>query len=88
MTDTTVIQRSRRRPRCSVASIALPDGDALIPRTKFAEETIGISDRTARRLNLPTVYISGVAYVRRDASLKIIADSATRKNQPQRRRRA
>jgi hypothetical protein len=86
MTDSTVIQRLRR-PRCSVANIALPDGDALIPRKKFAEETVGISDRTARRLNLPTVLISGVAYVRRDASLKILADSAKRRNQEQRRRR-
>ena len=39
-------------------------------------------------LNFPTIYIGGVAYVLRNASLQILADKVTRRNQPAKRRRA
>jgi hypothetical protein len=73
---TTKISR-RERP-----VIKLPDDD-LVPRRDFASE-IGVSDKTAKRLNLPTTYVGNVAYVLRGASLKIIADKVERPNQPTR----
>jgi hypothetical protein len=76
---------ARRRPRVR-ESIALPDGEVLDPRQKFARD-IGVSDKTIARMNLPTVYISNVAHVKRNASLQILADSAQRRNQPQKPRR-
>jgi hypothetical protein len=77
----------QRRHRSSRVTIALPDGDFLVPRTKFADD-IGVNERTVARMNLPTVYISGIAYVRQKAGLKILGDSAKRRNPPQKRRRA
>ncbi len=78
----------RHRLRCLLDSISLPDGEVLVPRATFARSLVGISDRTANRMNLPTVYISGTPYVKRDASLRILADKAQRKNQPRKPRRA
>ena len=73
-----------RRP-----AIELPDGDVLDPRREFARTRLGVSDKTAQRMNLPTMYIGGVAYVARNASLKLIADRLRTRNQrPQRRWRA
>ncbi len=86
MSDCSPPATNPHRVRVSVDNIALPDGETLILRDKFAAE-IGISDRTARRLNLPTTYISGAAFVKRNASLQILADSAKRRNQPQKPRR-
>jgi hypothetical protein len=72
-----------RRPR-----IELPNGDTLEPRREFARDTLGVCDKTAQRMNLPTTYIANVAYVARNASLKIIAERIQRRGQqPQRRRR-
>jgi hypothetical protein len=61
--------------------IQLPGGDCLVPRPDFAGE-LRVNPRTLRRLNLPTTLIGGKAYVKRNASLKIIADGVTRANQP------
>jgi hypothetical protein len=83
--NTTQKNHSRRGKR--VDQIALPDGDTLVPREIFANE-VGTSDRTARRMDLPTVFVGGFAFVKRNASLQIIADKAKRKNPPQKRRRA
>jgi hypothetical protein len=75
--------RARRAPQ----DIPLPDGDKLTPRAKFAEEILAVSDRTAKRMNLPTVFIGGVAHIMHNASLLIVAGMAQRKNQPRKPRR-
>jgi hypothetical protein len=59
-----------------MAKIDLPDGDTLVRREDFAKETIGVSDRTARRLNLPTTYVGGQPYVKQNASLQVLAEKA------------
>jgi hypothetical protein len=72
-----------RRP-----AIKLPDGDILDPRREFARG-LGVSDKTAQRMNLPTTYIGGMAYVARNASLKLISDRLrTRKQRPRPRGRS
>ena len=76
-----IVPNTARRP-----AIELPDGDVLDPRREFARTRLGVSDKTAQRMNLPTMYIGGVAYVARNASLKLIADRLRTRNQrPQRR---
>ena len=67
--------------------IELPDGDVLQPRREFARDELGVSDKTAQRMNLPTTYIGNLAYVARNASLKIVAERVHRRNQPPVRRR-
>jgi hypothetical protein len=86
MSDEIVTRRYA--PRCLQDTIPLPGGDSLIKREIFAKKTVGVSDRTVRRLNLPTVYVGSVAYVRQNESLQLIADKAKCKNQPAKRRRA
>jgi hypothetical protein len=71
--------------RQSRQDIVLPDGEILTPRVKFARGDIGVSERTAARMNLPTTYIGGVAYVAKNASLRIVAELLVRRNQPPRR---
>ncbi len=75
------------RTRQSRQDIVLPDGETLTPRVKFANDDIGVSERTAARMNLPTTYIGGVAYVARNASLRVVAERVARRNQPARRTR-
>jgi hypothetical protein len=75
-----------RRTRETRPNIELPDGEILEPRLNFADE-LGICDKSAQRMNLPTTYVGGVAYVARNASLKIVAERIQRRNQPTRRRR-
>jgi len=75
------------RPRRHLSEIKLPN-DTAIPRIDFAHNRLGVSEKTAARLNLPTIYVAGIAYVLLNASLKIVADKATRRNQPAKRRRA
>jgi hypothetical protein len=67
--------------------VVLPDGEVLTPRVKFANVDMGISERTVARMNLPTTYIGGVAYVPKNASLRIVAEHVVRRNQPPARRR-
>ena len=83
MSDKTII----RRPRPEPIEIKLPDGESLVPRKKFVTEEIRTSERSARRYDFPTVYISGVAFVKRNASLQILADKAKQRMQPTKRRR-
>jgi hypothetical protein len=85
MSDIDLVTPSTRRAR---DSIPLPNGDKLTPRAKFAAEILAVSDRTAKRMDLPTVLIGGVAHVMHNASLQIVADMVQRKNQPPKRRRA
>jgi hypothetical protein len=72
-----------RQPR---PDIPIP-GDVLQPRAHFAED-IHVSEKTVTRMNLPTTYVGNVAYVARNASLKIIADTVRRRNEPVRHRRS
>ncbi|MBA4033798.1 MAG: hypothetical protein C0480_04215 [Bradyrhizobium sp.] len=65
----------------------MPDGDVLIPRDVFASEVLHVDDRTVRRMNLPTVYVGGFPYVRRNASLQAVADMAKRRHEPAKKRR-
>ena len=68
-------QRTKRRPR---TPIDLGD-DVLEPRADFAE-MLQVSDRTCARMNLPTTYIGNVAFVARNASLKLVASRIRRAN--------
>ena len=77
-----------RRPRPEPIEIKLPDGDSLVPRKKFVIEELRTSERSARRFDFPTTYISGVAFVKRNESLQILADKVKRRNPPAKRRRA
>jgi len=84
--DTLAVARrpkAKSRPR-----IQLPNGDELVPRQQFADE-VGFTDRTARKLNLPTTYIANTAYVLRNASLAILAARVQSRNdgEPQKQRR-
>jgi hypothetical protein len=85
-TPNIIQKKANRRREQRAARIDLPDGDVLIPREDFAKK-VGVSDRTARRLNFPTVFIAGYAFVKQNASLQIIADKVKRKNEPPKRRR-
>jgi hypothetical protein len=74
MSDTTaeVLAGRKRRGPQPRRRIDLPDGDYLEPRTEFAD-SIGVHDRTAARMNLPTTYVGAIAYVQHDASLRLLA---------------
>jgi len=61
-------------------------GDVLMRRELFARTILGVHERTAARMDLPTTYVSGIAYVQRDASIKVIADKVRRRSQPKKRR--
>jgi hypothetical protein len=81
-TERTNIMKSEKSKRASVvrqhiAEIAIP-GDVLMPRELFARTILGVHDRSAKRMNLPTTFVGGVAYVAKGASLKIIADKVRR----------
>jgi hypothetical protein len=90
MSDLSINTAAPRTPRTrqSRQEIHLPSGEVLMPRAQFARDVIGVCERTAVRLNLPTTYVGGVAYVARDASLKIVAERVKRRNEPAKRRRA
>jgi len=81
-TDIDPSDTLRRRGRHVRRHIELPDGRTLIPRKEFSDDILGENERTTRRRNLPTIYISNVAYIDRDAGLKTIAESVRRFNQP------
>jgi hypothetical protein len=78
------VKRRGPQPR---RRIDLPSGDYLEPRSTFAVG-IGVHDRTAARMNLPTTYIGSVAYVPHNESLNVVAARVQRRNKPPRRRRA
>jgi hypothetical protein len=68
-------------------TIELPDGRTLEQRAHFAENTLGVTDKTAQRMNLPTTYMGNVAYVDRNGSLEIVAARIKHRNQPPPKRR-
>ena len=84
MSDITGERHSR--PRRRIAEIQIP-GDVLVPRADFARDVVGVCERTIVRLNVPTTYIGGVAYVAKNAGLKIVASTVRRRNEPVRKRR-
>jgi hypothetical protein len=75
------------KPPVRADEIALPSGDVLMLRSLFATSILRIDPRTAQRMNLPTTYIGGAAYVQRDAALQQLADKVRRKNEPAKGRR-
>jgi hypothetical protein len=83
MTEIAVDRSAARLKPRPVARPHIPtaDGDFLEPRQQWAG-VVGITDRTARKLNLPTVYIGGVAYVKHHGSTAILVDRAQRRNEP------
>lgn len=87
MSDPITIDTPRSPRRRHVRRHIEIDGDVLVPRSEFAADILGVSDKTAQRLNLPTTYVANVAYVAREASLKIIGEHVRRRNQPPHRRR-
>jgi hypothetical protein len=62
--------------------IVLPSGEIAMPRARFAKTKLHVSDRTAARMNLPTIYMGGVAHVLVNESMEIVAARAERRNQP------
>jgi hypothetical protein len=62
--------------------------DVLMPRREFAEDILGVTDKTASRINLPTTYVGNVAYVLKNASLQVVASRVRRPNQRQPRKAA
>jgi hypothetical protein len=87
ISETAAKPRGRPPGRQPRDRIDLPDGDYLEPRYKFAEEVLGVCDKTVARMNLPTTYVSNVAMVKHGASLKIIAEGVRRRNEPLPKRR-
>jgi hypothetical protein len=79
-------QQQRHWRREDRPDIKLPNGEILTPRIKFADD-VKLSEDTLRKLNLPTVYLAGVAHVKKNASLMLIANGAKRRNEPPARRR-
>ena len=77
---TTTTSRTRKRPILQI------DGNTWKPREAFATD-LGVSEKTAQRLNLKTMYVGGVAYVPVEESLREIASRARRRNEPSRHHR-
>jgi hypothetical protein len=77
---------AKRRGPPARLRIDLPSGDYLEPRATFATETLGICDRTAARMKLPTHYIGAVAYVPHNESLELVAAGIKRAPEPSRKR--
>jgi hypothetical protein len=73
--------RPKPKPNITVA------GEVWEPRANLANE-VGICDRTAARYNWPTVYISGIAYCRREECLADLVARARRRHEPAKHRRA
>ena len=70
-------RRANERPR-----IPLPNRDFLEPRRPWAGG-VGISDKTAAGMNLPTAYVGNVAYVPHNRSIEILAERVRQRNQPE-----
>jgi hypothetical protein len=81
-TDTVTKEVRHRTPH---PEIQIP-GDTLMRRELFARTVLGTHERTVARMNLPTTYICGIAYVALNASIKDIADKVQRRNKPAKRR--
>ena len=62
-------------------TIELADDTAEL-RCHFADKTLGVVDRTAARMKLPTIYIGNVPYILRNKSLAIIAQRGLQHGEP------
>ncbi len=58
--------------------IQLPDGRIFEPRQQWAQD-VGITNKTASTMGLPTIFAGNVAYVDRDASYAILLARRQRK---------
>lgn len=87
MTDLPATDPPRRgRRKHAGRHIKLPNGDTLVPRRELAEDELGITEKSLKRRNPPTVYLGGVAYVPHDATLQqVITDRIRRRTEPRRR---
>jgi hypothetical protein len=75
----TTVATKRDRP----ARIDLPNGKKWLERrSSWAHEKFGVDDKTARRWDLPTLYVGNVAYIEEPTSSEIVAARVKRKNQP------
>jgi hypothetical protein len=79
---TTTVSRYRPKPRLHIKA----EGDDWGPRSDFAKKVLGVTDRTAARMNLRTTYIAGIAYVPFEESLREVVARAHRRNEPAKRR--
>jgi hypothetical protein len=84
--STEIAAPTKRRGRQPRRRIDLPNGDWLEPRAEFADG-LGTTERTVRRMNVPTTYIANVAYVPHNASMQVIAERVRRRNEPPKKRR-
>ena len=81
-TNTAMSAPARKHAAHTRPCIELPNGEVAEPRRQFAENTVGATDRTVRKWDLPTLYVAGVAYILRNASLAMLAERARRRNEP------
>jgi hypothetical protein len=84
MSDAAPVKRRRGSP---VKQFPVA-GDTAHLRVDWAENELGVADRTVARMNLPTIYLGGWAYILIDASQKLLADRARRRHEPQPRSKA
>jgi hypothetical protein len=82
MSDHFISNLPYRRPRRAIEI----DGDVAKPRRQYADEDLDISERSVARMNLPTVYIGGIAHILTGAAGKVIADRARERRKPKGRR--
>ena len=68
--------RTKTRPHLQI------DGQTWKPRDSFAVDDLGVSPKTAQRMNFRTTYVGGVAYVPVEESLREVAARARRRNEP------
>src|SRR5271165_1019942 len=83
--DSLITPRLRRFTRETRPDITLPNGKKLTLSARFAEKNVGVSDRSIRRLNPPTVYVGNCAYIDPEVVLQLIADGLQRRHQPRNR---
>jgi hypothetical protein len=81
----TVTSRKRRGPQPK-GRIDIPGSDDYLePRVDFAA-SIGVTDKTVSRMNLPTTYIGNVAYIRHNEGLQALAARVRCRHEPQKKR--
>jgi hypothetical protein len=89
MTDTTAAVPLRHYPqKHERPDIPLPNGDMAVPRERFGKNTLGVSDDTVRKMNLPTLYVAAVAYIIQNAALDELASRAKRRNEKKAKKRS
>jgi hypothetical protein len=69
-----------RVPKTDLPSIVI-DGQTWDPRAQKLAPDLGICDATLARKKFPTMYVGGVAYLCREATLREMASQARRRNE-------